>query len=178
MICSESPGSLFEQSLIARRATSHVYEVTTSVEFDPEDFQQMAGLMIYYNQHKFHYLNVSRGEGGARELSILSCLADQSLVSHQPIINTTIALPETGIVSLRARVTGADLQFAYAIEANNWLDVGPILDASLLSDEAGKGEGANFTGTFVGMGCHDLTGQGNTADFAHFEYRDLSLSAA
>lgn len=174
LIGRESPGSLFEQSLIARRATTHVYEVTTSVEFDPEDFQQMAGLMIYYNQHKFHYLNVSRGEGGARELSILSCLADQSLVSHQPLINTPIALPETGIVSLQVRVTGADLQFAYAIEANNWLDVGPILDASLLSDEAGKGEGANFTGTFVGMGCHDLTGQGNTADFAHFEYRDLS----
>ncbi|MEO0451641.1 MAG: glycoside hydrolase family 43 protein [Pseudomonadota bacterium] len=170
----ESPGSLFEQSLIARRASSHAYEVMTSVEFDPEDFQQMAGLMIYYNQHKFHYLNVSRGEGGRRELSILSCLADQSLVSDQPLIDAPIALPETGSISLRARVTGAELRFAYAIEATHWIDVGPVLDASLLSDEAGKGEGANFTGTFVGMGCHDLTGQGQPADFSHFEYRDLS----
>ena len=138
----------------------------------------MAGLIIYYNQHKFHYLNVSRGEDGARELSIFSCLADQSLVSHQPLIDTPIELPETGSVSLRACVTGADLQFAYSIEEDNWIDVGPILDASLLSDEAGKGEGANFTGTFVGMGCHDLTGQGKPADFEHFEYRDLSSSAA
>lgn len=174
----ESPGSLFEQSLVARRATSHAYEAVTSIEFDPEDFQQMAGLLVYYNQHKFHYLNISRGADGGRELSILSCLADQSLVSHQPLIDRPIKLPETGAVALRVRVNGAALQFAYTSDGASWTDVGPVLDASLLSDEAGKGEGANFTGTFIGMGCHDLTGQGNHADFVYFEYRDLSRPSA
>ena len=179
LVGRESPGSLFEQTLVARRATSHEYEITTTIEFDPEDFQQMAGLILYYNQHKFHYLNVSRGESGNRELSILSCLADLSLASHQPLIDAPIQLPETGAISLRARINGAHLQFAYAIVGTGeWTNAGPVLDASLLSDETGKGEGANFTGTFVGMACHDLTGQGGHADFAQFEYRDLTDAQA
>ena len=176
LIGRESPGSLFEQSLVARRPTSHDYEVTTSIEFDPEDFQQMAGLILYYNQHKFHYLNITRGESGMRELSILSCLADQSLVSDQPLIDNPVILPDRGGIELRARVHNADLQFAWSADGVVWTDVGPVLDASLLSDETGKGEGANFTGTFVGMACHDLTGQGNHADFQKFVFRDLSSS--
>ena len=48
--------------------------------------------------------------------------------------------------------------------------VGPALDASLISDEGGRGEHANFTGAFVGMVAHDLTGQGWTADFLRFDY--------
>ncbi|MEC7290667.1 MAG: hypothetical protein VXW22_11325, partial [Pseudomonadota bacterium] len=125
-----------------------------------------------------HYLNLSRGEDGTRELSILSCLADQSLVSSQPLIDDAIALPEQGEVTLRARVHGADLQFAWSLDGTRWQAVGPVLDASLLSDETGKGEGANFTGTFVGMACHDLTGQGNHADFREFLYHDLSAATA
>lgn len=48
--------------------------------------------------------------------------------------------------------------------------VGPTLDASLISDEGGRGEHASFTGAFVGMVAHDLTGQGWTADFLRFDY--------
>lgn len=40
----ESIGSLFRQSLVARRQQSHCYTAATSVDFEPEDFQQMAGL--------------------------------------------------------------------------------------------------------------------------------------
>jgi xylan 1,4-beta-xylosidase len=48
--------------------------------------------------------------------------------------------------------------------------VGPELDATLISDEGGRGEHASFTGAFVGMVAHDLTGQGWTADFHAFDY--------
>jgi xylan 1,4-beta-xylosidase len=51
-----------------------------------------------------------------------------------------------------------------------WVAVGPELDASIVSDEGGRGEHASFTGAFVGVVAHDLTGQGWTADVTRFRY--------
>jgi xylan 1,4-beta-xylosidase len=45
-----------------------------------------------------------------------------------------------------------------------------IYDASILSDEASEPGRPNFTGTFVGMACQDLSGTGLPADFDWFEY--------
>jgi xylan 1,4-beta-xylosidase len=44
----------------------------------------------------------------------------------------------------------------------------------LLSDEVGQGDHGNFTGAFVGMAAHDVSGQAMTADFDYFEYQDLA----
>jgi xylan 1,4-beta-xylosidase len=30
----------------------------------------------------------------------------------------------------------------------------------------------NFTGAFVGMACHDMSGRAAVADFDYFEYRE------
>jgi len=46
------------------------------------------------------------------------------------------------------------------------------LDHRLLSDKAGKGDGANFTGTFVGTCCPDLSAQKRPADFGYFLSRE------
>ena len=39
-----------------------------------------------------------------------------------------------------------------------------------MSDAAGRSEHAAFTGAFVGMVAHDLTGQGWSANFTEFRY--------
>ena len=52
----ESLGSWFEQSLVARRQEHHAYTAHTRVAFDPDTYQQAAGLVTYYNRHKFHAL--------------------------------------------------------------------------------------------------------------------------
>jgi Beta xylosidase C-terminal Concanavalin A-like domain len=44
------------------------------------------------------------------------------------------------------------------------------LDYSLISDEAGRGYSKSFTGAFVGMACHDISGRRQPADFEFFEY--------
>ena len=41
----ESIGSLFKQTLVARRQQAHCFSAETVVEFEPEHFQQMAGLV-------------------------------------------------------------------------------------------------------------------------------------
>jgi hypothetical protein len=56
-------------------------------------------------------------------------------------------------------VDGADLAVpSGACPVNNWQAVGPVLDASVISDEGGRGEHASFTGAFTGMAAFDTSG--------------------
>jgi len=50
-----SLGSWFEQSLVARRQETFCFSAETMLEFNPLNFQQNAGLVCYYNAHKYHY---------------------------------------------------------------------------------------------------------------------------
>ena len=61
----ETIGSLFRQALVARRQQAHCFSAATVMDFEPEHFQQMAGLVCYYNSAKFHYLHVSHDERSA-----------------------------------------------------------------------------------------------------------------
>lgn len=51
------------------------------------------------------------------------------------------------------------------------MDIGPVLDASRLSDD--YGDRLRFTGAFVGVCAQDLSGTGAVADFDRFGLRDL-----
>jgi xylan 1,4-beta-xylosidase len=168
----ESLGSLFYSSLVARRQQSFRFEASTAVEFAPRHFQQQAGLVCYYNGHKFHYLYISTDEEHGRHLGIMSCPGDLSLATVYPLQKSPVSLRDEGTVFLRARVERDRLQFFWSDDPDSWAPVGESLDYSLLCDEVGKGEGANFTGSFVGMCCQDLAGTGLPADFRFFEYRD------
>jgi xylan 1,4-beta-xylosidase len=157
----ESIGSWFEQSLVARRQEHHAYQATTTLLADPPNWQRAAGLTTYYNRTKFHAALVTL-EGDKRVVQIVSCLGDwpgEGLTFH-----ATHAAPD-GPLTLGVQVNGAHQQFTL-----NGVAIGPVLDASLISDEGGRGEHASFTGAFVGMIAYDLTGQGWQADFTTFDY--------
>jgi len=101
----------------------------------------------------------------------MSCEGKVSLDATFPGYEFRIALPKDQPVHLRVRVQNDNLVFAWSGDGENWAELAYELDASLLSDEAGKGEGAQFTGAFVGMCCQDLTGTRKAADFSFFSYR-------
>ena len=166
----ESLGSWFEQSLIARRQADHSYVVTSVVEATAPNYQRAAGLVTYYNRTKFHAALITHDPHQGRVLQLVSCLGDwpgEGLTFHG-----LYPIPE-GPVRLEVRVNG-DLQQFYAGGPDEETEpVGPVLDASVISDEGGRGEHASFTGAFVGMTAHDLTGQGWTADFTEFAYSPL-----
>jgi len=167
----ESPGSWFRQALIARRLTNPEYEATTCVDFEPENFQQLAGIILYYNSSKFHYLYISTDDEIGRHIGIMSCEGDLSLRVTYPIQNERVALPDSKPVYLRAIGNGTNLSFSWSLDGKAWNEIPVVLDSSALSDEAGKGDGANFTGTFVGMCCNDITGMRKHADFDFFSYK-------
>ena len=170
----ESPGSLFRQALIARRQVDWSFEAEACLEFDPQNFQQMAGIICYYNSSKYHYLYISTDEDVGKHAGIMSCGGDLSLKSEFPGWAHRVSLPAGSPIRLKVRVDHSLLDFYWALPGGDWHRIPVTLDASVLSDEAGKGEGAHFTGTFVGLCCQDLTGSRKFADFDYLSYRALA----
>jgi len=179
----ESMGSLYEHALVARRQQAFVFSATTKVDFAPTNFQQTAGLVCYYNSHKFHYLYISVDDDGQRFIDVMSCLGDPQLSLSFPLrdghteglfTDPRFILPAQGEVFLRAKVDHHVLHFEWSLDADVWQTLPFRFDYSVISDEAGKGEGASFTGAFVGMACHDTSGQNCPADFDFFEYVEAS----
>ena len=163
----ESIGSLFRQSLVARRQQSHCYTATTLVQFNPEDFQQMAGLICYYNAAKFHYFYISYDDTVGKYLRVMSSLPDQV---QSDAFTAPAPITSNGPVELRVDVDFERLRFAFRTDKQPWTWVPEVFDASILSDEATAPGQPNFTGAFVGMCCQDSSGQGRAADFDYFEY--------
>jgi len=168
---AESFGSFFRQALIARRQQAFCFRATTKIEFEPDSLQQAAGLICYYNAQKFHYLNISCTDEGQKTLSIVSCQGDERWNLSYPIDTATdIALPRGQAVWLRADVDFDQLRFSWSLDGERWTAAEGVLDYSLISDEAGRGYSKSFTGAFVGMACHDISGRRQPADFEFFDY--------
>ena len=163
----ETIGSHFTQALVARRQQAFRYHAETLVAFEPQHFQQAAGLVCYYNSTKFHYLHVTTDDDGRRQIQVLSALPTQtgsSLLSEPVPIGP-------GPIALRVEVDHEALRFGYRMaDAADWCWLSETFDASILSDEATLPGLPNFTGTFVGMACQDMSGEGRPADFAYFHY--------
>lgn len=167
----ESFGSWFRQSLIARRQQAFEFTATTRLEFEPDTLQQAAGLICYYNAQKFHYLNITCNDAGEKHLAIVSCLGDERYNLACPIESSReISLPRGRPVWLRAVVSFDTLRFSWSLDGERWTTSEGELDYSLISDEAGRGYSKSFTGAFVGMACHDISGRRQPADFEFFEY--------
>jgi xylan 1,4-beta-xylosidase len=173
LIGRESIGSWFEQALVARRQTHFSYDAEVTLEFSPTDERQFAGLTGYYSRFNFHYLAVTAHADGQRELLIMSSLASFPF-GRLSYPADPVRIPNSGAVRLKMEVRGAALQFFYALGVDTWSAIGPVLDASLLSDECGgHPEHGSFTGAFVGMAASDLNGTAREANFTGFVYRPV-----
>jgi xylan 1,4-beta-xylosidase len=169
----ESLGSWYEQALIARRQEHHAYRAETRLRaFAPDTYQQAAGLTTYYNRSKLHALMVSHDALG-RTLTIMSCPGDWPDTRLRfPV--APMQVPD-GPLGLAVEVRGAVQQFFWRT-GGEWQAIGPELDASVISDEGGRGEHGSFTGAFVGLVAFDTSGRACPADFDLFSYRPIFIS--
>jgi len=162
----ETLGSQFEQALVARRQEAFCFTARARMEFQPEHFQQAAGLILYYHATKFHYLFLTEDDTVGRHLRVMSCVTD---VGDR--LSAPIPLPAgMGNIELRMDVDYERLLFAYRLPGEAWRALPQVFDASVVSDEAGPPTLPNFTGAFVGVCCQDLAGTRRPADFDYFEY--------
>jgi xylan 1,4-beta-xylosidase len=162
----ESPTSKFFQSLVARRFQAFEFDAATCVEFKPKTYQQMAGLICLYDVENHYYLRVSYDEARGKVLGIVTCDNGE----YDEPLDEDVEINGWSRVHMKAHVDHAELQFSYSADGEKWMPIGPVLDASKLSDEYSR-EGT-FTGAFVGICCHDMSGCRQPADFEYFEYRE------
>ncbi len=181
---SERPGFLrlrgrnsllctFAQSLLGFRLLHHACLVSTRLEFFPRNFQQSAGLAFYYNTTQFHYLMITARDGGGRELRLLNGDGGQYLNA----LGAGVTLPPEGSVELGAELKDGALQFFYSMADSARQPVGPVLDATLLSDDRVIENGAwGFTGCFIALCAQDSADSAIPADFDLFDYRSSSCA--
>ncbi|MHB0777674.1 glycoside hydrolase family 43 protein [Halomonas sp. WWR20] len=160
----ESMQSTHRQSLLARRLTHFHVEVETELDFSPEHFQQMAGLIVYYDTTDYAYLRVTHHEVLGKCLGIIESKHGQ----YDELLEEDVALPTTS-TRLKAKIDRERLQFYFATEHEKWQTIGGEIDIRHLSDD--DADYIRFTGTFVGLCVQDLSGQGRAGDFAYFDYR-------
>ncbi|MFP3126570.1 glycoside hydrolase family 43 protein [Ectobacillus funiculus] len=161
----ESLTSLNEQSMVARRIQHYLCNIETCIEFDPEHYMQMAGLICLYDENDYFYLRISHDERLGKHLGIVTSKQGK----YDELDNDFISIEDWDRCYLRATVREEVIQFYYSKDAIEWNVIGPILDFGQLSDEyEGK---LGFTGAFAGMCVQDLSGQRKHADFDYFEYK-------
>jgi xylan 1,4-beta-xylosidase len=171
----ESPASLHEQALIATRWQGFRFRAETVLDFAPQSFQQMAGLICIYNTENWFYACVSGGDAGP-VLNVLGC--DNKRLSFAA---EGIALPPKTPLCLAAEVDRESLRFSYALAATpnrEWQPLGGVLPAGHLSDDYIEHNGLVFTGAFVGVCCQDLDDRTAFADFDSFAYEPPTVPPA
>lgn len=173
----EAIGSWFEQALVARRQTHFSLDAETVIDFSPTDERQFAGLTAYYCRYNFFYLTVTADADGKRELLIMASEASYPESKLRSPFPENVPIPNEGKVHLKMTIRGEELQFYYAMEGEEWKKVGPVFDASIVSDECGGHQAhGSFTGSFVGVACSDLNGEAIEAKFDNFVYRPVQYA--
>jgi len=150
--------------LIARRIQHFQFTAETCLEFSPTHFTQMAGLVCYYDTRQHFYLRVTHDEQRGKILGVV--LTDDGVYDELP--DSQIAIRDWRQVFLRVKMDRERLQFSASPDGKSWCDVGPVLDASKLSDD--YGHTLHFTGAMVGLCCQDLKDARLCADFDYFDY--------
>jgi xylan 1,4-beta-xylosidase len=161
----DSLHSWFDQSLIARRVREFQWVAETRLEFAPDNFMQSAGLICFYDTRTHFYLRVTHEETRGRILGIT--LTDDTV--YDELADSQIMIQDWAGIFLRAEVDLQRLQFSASPDGKHWQTVGPVLDASKLSDDYGSA--LHFTGAMIGLCVQDVSGARNVADFDFFSYR-------
>ncbi|ADI00326.1 glycoside hydrolase family 43 protein [Salisediminibacterium selenitireducens] len=161
----ESMTSLHSQALIARRQTDFQCTIETALDYQPEHFQHMGGMTVFYDTTDFLYLHITAHPVKGRVLQIMQMTDgeyDEVLLSPQTIT-------PSGTVKLKGIIDIDHVQFYYMDQDTpDWVAIGPALDVTHMSDDSAPD--VRFTGTFVGMATQDLSGTRKPCDFDYFKY--------
>lgn len=159
------------QSLVARRLRSFHCDITTCLEFSPESFTQMAGLVLYYDESEHFYLRISHDEQLGKHLAVVTSNRGVYDEADGPV-----SINGWDQCYLRAVIRAEKLQFCYSPDGTDWKPIGPGLYMGVLADE--YAQKLSFTGAFAGICVQDLRDTSCFADFQFFEYREEGLGAS
>ena len=160
----DSLASTFEQSLVARRLQHFRASAETCLSLHPWNFKQSAGLIAYYDRFHYHYFRVTSAGEGRVKLGVVS--SENNHAGCFDVVELPLFAADT--MFLRMENDHADLRFAWSTDSVEWHKVDQVFDATLLGDWVSPH--SNFTGTFWGICCQDLSDRSAWADFDYFDY--------
>lgn len=152
--------SLFEHHILAIRQTDKSFRAETALEYEPDTYLQMAGLLLYLNEDNYLYAYISHEEGRGKVLRLMRC--ERNEFTAEPVM---IGLNAGHSLRIAVEVQEVTAQFVYLIgEDTEWKPLGSPQNISFLS--------GGFTGNFVGIAAHDMQQfGGSSADFTYFRYQ-------
>lgn len=172
LVGQQSLSSTFDVSLVARRWQAFNFDAETKVKFDPFSYQQMAGLVNFYNDKHYSWIFITNDEQKGRVIEVAQNDNNQytSFLKDQ-----AIAIPAgTEFVWFKVKVRKESYTYQYSFDGQNWETVPVELDAAILSDDyVLQTSGGFFTGAFVGLAAVDYAGYEAVATFDHFDYQEL-----
>jgi len=161
----DSLTSLHDQSLIARKWDSFKFTSETCVQFNPYHYSQMAGLACYYNTKVWYFLYVGYDEKVKKR--IVNVLTNNNFSFSEPLKGEYIYVEDSvKDIYLKVEVNQENLQFCYAYDDKEYKAIGPVLDASILSDEHAAGWA--YTGAVSGITVVDVFNKDTSAMFTWF----------
>ena len=144
------------------------------MEFEPEHFQQMAGLICYYNSSKFHYLYVSHDEAIGKHIRVMSCLPDQL---QADAFSAPVADRRRRRSSCASRWITSGCTSRIASAAASGVDAGAVRR----EHPVGRGGGARAAefhrARSSACAARTWPGRRRPADFDWFEYRERGYLA-
>jgi xylan 1,4-beta-xylosidase len=158
LLSGESLQSVFEHHLLAVRQTDFHFEAQTALEYEPSNYNQMAGLVLYLNEKNYIYCYVTYEEEIGKCLRIIK--AEEGTVTLEKDI---LPLKEEKTY-LKVEADGPTGKFfVREDERHPWQQIGDPQNLLVLA--------GGFTGNFVGIAVHDLMKKGGSyADFDFFLY--------
>lgn len=156
----ESVQSLFNHHLIGTRQKDFKFKADTEISFEPTNFLQMAGMLLYLNDKNYIYAYITHDEEKGKVLRIMKAV--DGIFDLSPVI---IELEENQAVKLGIEVDDVEAQFYCEVNERK-KSVGEVQDISFLS--------GGFTGNFIALSCQDMNiYKGCHADFTYFKYKSL-----
>ncbi|MBE6061920.1 MAG: glycoside hydrolase family 43 protein [Clostridium sulfidigenes] len=161
----EALTSLNAVSLLCRKLTSVNAQVTTKLHYQPEVFQQSAGLVIYYDNMNYSYLRIYYSDTLKSPAIMLQQMENGN---RKQWLDERIAVDASKDIYMKLVINGRSLHFEWSYDGENYSEMGPTIDTSIYSDEyCTYGE---FTGTMVGIASIDRLCHSKYAEFDFFEY--------
>ena len=169
----QSLSSLHRQSLFARRWQAFDFDAETEMEFAPHNFQQSAGLVLFYDTQHWMYAFMTADEESGRGRYMQVLINDHDEFSFAGERFAVDEQCET--VKLKASVHGSVARFyARVDDADEWVPLCGELPADHLSDDyiSAWHRRTVFTGAMVGICAQDFDSHHSYADFLYFYYRE------
>lgn len=163
LIGKQSFDSTYLQNTWQRRQQHFCCEFGCTLSYEPEYFGQMAGLIYRYQEGDLYLLYSSYDEKYGK---VLKLIAQHEYATEY---YESVLVPYQGTVDMKLVVNYKEAQYYYAVEGGTYLPIGPVLDATLLSDQYVKHGG--FTGAFFGLFTADSLYANKEATFSKVYYK-------